>query len=93
VTDIQSSSHSALGYERDPELRARFGASAQNLRVVHGLPDRDHDGERRLIADLALEGGGIKGIGMVGAMRSRARRSHCGARGPGVSASSSNATA
>jgi predicted acylesterase/phospholipase RssA len=49
-------------------LQARFDAAAQHLRVVDGLPDRDHDGERCLITDLALEGGGVKGIGMVGAV-------------------------
>lgn len=62
MTGIQASSKSALGYERDPELQARFDGAAQHLRAVDGLSDRDHDGKRRLVADLALEGGGVNGI-------------------------------
>lgn len=63
-----TSADNALGYRRDPGLQARFEEAADRLRAVDGWPDPRRAGQRQLIADLALEGGGVKGIGLVGAV-------------------------
>lgn len=55
------------GYQRTPELQSQFAQAAETLRKSDGW--RDPPGsEPRLVADLALEGGGVKGIGLVGAV-------------------------
>jgi NTE family protein len=54
------------GYTRDPASAAQFQAAAESLRQADGWVNPQ--GERELIADLALEGGGVKGIGLVGAV-------------------------
>jgi NTE family protein len=56
-----------LGYKRRTDLQAAFLAAAERLRVEDGYVDPPGS-EPRLIADLALEGGGVKGIGLVGAI-------------------------
>lgn len=56
------------GYRRDGELQDQFLAAAETLRRVDGWANPNNGGERELRADLALEGGGVKGIGLVGAV-------------------------
>ena len=56
------------GYRRPEELQQRFAAAAQTLLERDGWPNPQHDNQRELVADLALEGGGVKGIGLVGAV-------------------------
>lgn len=58
--------NSARGYERTPELQARFDRAAQLLLESDAWVNPD--GQKKLVADLALEGGGVKGIGLVGAV-------------------------
>ncbi len=55
------------GYQRDPQLQSEFDQASEILRTKDGWRDPP-DAEPRLIADLALEGGGVKGIGLVGAV-------------------------
>jgi NTE family protein len=55
------------GYARSPELQSEFEAAAETLRTNDGWRDTPAS-EPRLLADLALEGGGVKGIGLVGAI-------------------------
>jgi NTE family protein len=57
-----------LGYVRTPQLQAQFQAAAEKLLEEDGWSDPDGGGRRKLMADLALEGGGVKGIGLVGAV-------------------------
>src|ERR1019366_2518780 len=66
--DSISLSESPLGYERPPELQEQFLAAAEHLREVDGWANPENQGRRELRADLALEGGGVKGIGLVGAI-------------------------
>jgi NTE family protein len=57
---------SASGYRRDSAIQEAFDQAASGLREVDGW--LGPEGERTLVADLALEGGGVKGIGLVGAI-------------------------
>jgi NTE family protein len=57
-----------FGYRRPPDLQQRFEAAGQSLLEQTGWPNPGKDGARELVADLALEGGGVKGIGLVGAV-------------------------
>ena len=68
VNDAISLSDSTQGYVRTDELQARFLDAAERLRLGEGWPDPQRDGELVLRADLALEGGGVKGVGLVGAV-------------------------
>jgi NTE family protein len=61
-------SDTALGYQRDAELQRRFTSAATRLRELDGWPNPRNGGLRELRADLALEGGGVKGIGLVGSI-------------------------
>jgi NTE family protein len=61
-------SDSPLGYERDEELQAAFLGAAAELCEADGWPDPHDNNRPRLVADLALEGGGVKGIALVGAV-------------------------
>jgi NTE family protein len=54
------------GYQRAPELQEQFDAAKQALLSEDGWTNPD--GRKELVADLALEGGGVKGIGLVGAV-------------------------
>jgi NTE family protein len=54
------------GYARTPSGEQAFRAAAHSLLVSDGW--RDDDGTPHLRADLVLEGGGVKGIGLVGAI-------------------------
>jgi NTE family protein len=56
------------GYRRPDELQQRFEAAAQTLLEHDGWPNPQNGDRRELVADLALEGGGVKGIGLVGAV-------------------------
>jgi NTE family protein len=69
ATDTWVDSGSARGYARDPQLQQDFQAAAEHLREVDGYIDPlDPEHRRQLRADLALEGGGVKGIGLAGAV-------------------------
>ncbi len=59
---------SELGYRRAPALQEQFEEAAAHLLDVDGWPNPDEHGQKELVADLALEGGGVKGIGLVGAV-------------------------
>lgn len=60
---------SERGYARDPQLQREFLQAAEHLRQVDGYVDpADPQRGRQLRADLALEGGGVKGIGLAGAV-------------------------
>ena len=53
------------GYSRQAGLQQRFDLAAAALLASDGWSG---DGSKELVADLALEGGGVKGIGIVGAV-------------------------
>ena len=57
----------ACGYRRPAALQASFAGAAARLLEVDGWAD-PRSGRRELVADLALEGGGVKGIALVGAV-------------------------
>ena len=54
------------GYRRSPSGQQEFDAAVESLRRTDTWTDPD--GHDRLVADLVLEGGGVKGIGLVGAV-------------------------
>jgi len=78
------------GYVREPELQARFDQAAANLLDSDGWVDPQ--GQKRLVADLALEGGGVKGIALVGAVLALDEAGYSFARVAGTSAGSIVAT-
>jgi NTE family protein len=53
------------GFSRPPDLEAQFAAAAAQLRAKDAYSGPKPSG---LVADLAIEGGGVKGIGIVGAV-------------------------
>jgi NTE family protein len=53
------------GYSRPADLQTRFDAAAAQLLAKDAAPGPGPSG---LVADLAIEGGGVKGIGIVGAV-------------------------
>ncbi|HUX04082.1 MAG TPA: patatin-like phospholipase family protein [Acidimicrobiales bacterium] len=61
-------SDAPCGYERDEALQREFVDAAERPRVADGWPNPLRGGERELRTDLALEGGGVKGVGLVGAV-------------------------
>jgi NTE family protein len=66
--DVWIDPHSDRGYARADQLQRDFDAAAGHLRQVDGYVDPADPAQRRqLRADLALEGGGVKGIGLAGA--------------------------
>jgi NTE family protein len=65
---ITTDPNNPQGYRRPDELQRRFEAAAQTLLERDGWPNPEKGGQRELVADLALEGGGVKGIGLVGAV-------------------------
>jgi NTE family protein len=77
-------------YLRAPELQARFEEAAAQLLASDGWVDPD--GKRRLVADMALEGGGVKGIGLVGAVLTLDEAGYSFARVAGTSAGAIVAT-
>jgi NTE family protein len=67
--DVWIDSASDRGYARSEQLQQDFETAAEHLREVDGYVDpADPAQGRQLRADLALEGGGVKGIGLVGAV-------------------------
>ena len=65
TADIVMDTASPYGYTLATTLQARFAQSAAALLTSDGWSGA---GPRELVADLALEGGGVKGIGIVGAV-------------------------
>ncbi len=73
------------GYTRVASLQANFEQSAARLLASDGWRG---GGAPELVADLALEGGGVKGIGIVGAVSVLAEAGYRFARVAGTSAGS-----
>jgi len=68
-SDVRIDPGSDRGYTRDAQLQQDFEAAAEHLRQIDGYIDPlDPAHRRQLRADLALEGGGVKGIGLAGAV-------------------------
>jgi NTE family protein len=88
VTDTQGSitvdPDAPWGYRRPAAEQEQFLAAAEQLRSLDGWsPD---GGPKQLVADLALEGGGVKGIAMVGAVSALAEAGYRFERVAGTSA-------
>jgi NTE family protein len=66
--DVVIDEESPSGYRRSPAAQDSFDAAAATLLQSDGWADPAQGGAKRLVADLALEGGGVKGIGLVGAV-------------------------
>jgi NTE family protein len=67
--DVRIDTNDERGYARSEQLQQAFDAAAEHLRQVDGYVDPlDPEHSRQLRADLALEGGGVKGIGLAGAV-------------------------
>ena len=67
--DVRIDTTSARGYARGPQLQEEFMAAAEHLREADGYQNpADPQRGRQLRADLVLEGGGVKGIGLAGAV-------------------------
>ena len=82
--------HGALwGYSRPQPLQVAFDVATESLRNVDGWSAA---GPKELVADLALEGGGVKGIGIVGAVSVLAEAGYRFARVAGTSAGAIAAT-
>jgi NTE family protein len=77
------------GYRRPGALQAQFEAAAAQLLSSDSWA---HDGTKELVADLALEGGGVKGIGIVGAVSVLAEAGYRFQRVAGTSAGAIAAT-
>jgi NTE family protein len=75
------------GYARPPADQDRFRQAAEALRRADGW---SASGPKELVADLALEGGGVKGIAIVGAV---SVLSEAGYRFPRVAGTSAGAIA
>lgn len=71
------------GYRRTPELQQEFKKAAADLLASDGWSG---GGSKELVADLALEGGGVKGIGIVGAVSALAEAGYRFQRVAGTSA-------
>jgi len=68
-SDVRIDPGSERGYVRNTQLQEEFDQAAQHLREVDGYPASPAPGQpKQLRADLALEGGGVKGIGLAGAV-------------------------
>ncbi|HEY5319355.1 MAG TPA: patatin-like phospholipase family protein [Galbitalea sp.] len=69
MTQIVMDPSQRFGFRRPPDLEAKFRAAAAKLLETDGWIDPAvKTGSKQLVADLALEGGGVKGIGLVGAI-------------------------
>ncbi len=69
--DISIAPRAPRGYTRTAELQAQFDAAAVRLRELDHWKTEDGEdppGPPELRCDLALEGGGVKGIALVGAV-------------------------
>ena len=68
-SDVWIDSASSRGYARAENKQREFEAAAEHLRQIDGYVNpADPEHRKQLRADLALEGGGVKGIGLVGAV-------------------------
>ncbi len=68
-SDVWIDPDSDRGYARNAQLQQDFEAAGEHLRQIDGYIDPlDPEHRRQLRADLALEGGGVKGIGLAGAV-------------------------
>ena len=74
---------SPWGYAREAGLQQRFEQAAAALLASDGWSG---GGSKELVADLALEGGGVKGIGIVGAVSALAEAGYRFQRVAGTSA-------
>lgn len=78
--DVVTDGSSSWGYRRSDDLEGRFRRAADALRAADA---RDDDVLR---ADLVLEGGGVKGIGLLGAILALAEAGYRFQRVAGTSA-------
>ncbi len=83
TADIALDPTAPYGYTRVTTLQAQFEDAAAGLLTSDGWTD---GGAKELVADLALEGGGVKGIGIVGAVSVLAEAGYRFARVAGTSA-------
>ena len=83
--DVVLDSAAPYGYTRVATLQAQFEQSTARLLASDGWGG---GGAPELMADLALEGGGVKGIGIVGAVSVLAEAGYRFARVAGTSAGS-----
>ena len=87
--DVRIDPDSDRGYVRAAQLQQEFESAADHLRQVDGYVDpADPEQRRQLRADLALEGGGVKGIGLAGAVLALDEAGYSFARVAGTSAGS-----
>jgi len=85
--DVWMDPNSDRGYARAEQLQQEFETAAGHLRQVDGYADpADPEHRRQLRADLALEGGGVKGIGLAGAVLALDEAGYSFARVAGTSA-------
>ena len=89
-TDVVIDNASPLGYRRSQFLQQQFETAVADLRKVDLWTDPK--GEERLVADLVLEGGGVKGIGLVGAVLALSEAGYSFPRVAGTSAGAIAAT-
>jgi NTE family protein len=66
MTDDIFLANTPRGYGRSAPLQQQFDDAAAKLLAIDGWTDGTTP--KHLVADLALEGGGVKGIGLVGAI-------------------------
>ena len=81
--DIVIDPGAPYGYRRSAELQQQFEQAAAALLASDGWSG---GGSKELVADLALEGGGVKGIGIVGAVSALAEAGYRFQRVAGTSA-------
>ncbi len=71
LSDISIDPNGDRGYARSAQLQTQFDAAAKRLLELDPWKTEDGDvppGPPELRCDLALEGGGVKGIALVGAV-------------------------
>ena len=66
LPDVVVDRNATRGYRRSPAGQEAFVGAVSELRRIDAWTDPR--GNRALMADLVLEGGGVKGIGLVGAV-------------------------
>jgi NTE family protein len=83
ATEVWVDPQAPFGYGRNPALQEQFDQGAASLLATDAWSG---NGTPELVADLALEGGGVKGIGLVGAVSVLAEAGYRVARVAGTSA-------